>query len=1264
MHLSYHADGKEADLSCVEVLVEPYFSSKLLRLIRILSNFRLQPDMKCIIFVNRIVIARSLTFILRNLKLLSSWKCDFLVGVHSGLTSRKNTDIILQKFRSGELNLLVATKVGEEGLDIQTCCLVIRFDLPETVASFIQSRGRARMLQSVYAFLVDRDNPSELDLIELFEKDEAQMNAEISSRTSHVQITDFEEKTYKVDSTSATISSVSSISLLHHYCSKLPHDEYFNPMPQFFYYDDEDGTVCSIILPANAPIHQIASSPQPSTELAKKDACLKACQELHKVGALTDYLLPEQDEKHEELPEYLSDPDGINEEESRAELHEMLVPVALRKPWTKVENLTSFSCYYIEFCPTPADREYRKFGLFVKEPLPEEAGKMKIDLCLARGRMVKSQLIPTGVAKFDKDEIAAAEMFQKMYLRVILDRHKFIPEFVSLESDDAYDSNSSTFYLLLPLVPEKHDRISVDWTVVKRCLSSPIFKQPRINVDHETSQLGNYLHLANGHLSVDDVVGSLVYVPCKAIFFFICSVFPEKNAHSLHDDSKSHVQQYNEKFGIDLAYPDQPLLQAKQLFVMDNLLRKKRFSEEWREKMEHFIELPPEICQLKVIGFSKDIGSSLSLLPSIMTRLEGLLVAIELKDKLVASFPEGTEITADRILEAITTERCLENFSLERLEVLGDAFLKLAVGRHLFLKHDALDEGQLTTKRSNVVNNSNLFKLATRKNLQVYIRDQSFEPGLFFAVGRRCPLSCTKETEESIHSQYFINKNGANAEIRCNKCHHWLYNKTVSDVLEALVGAFIVDSGFKAASAFLNWIGIEVDFSPSQIDNICSASNAFLPISNQMDVTALEKELGYKFANKGLLIQAFVHPSFNNHSGGCYQRLEFLGDAVLDYMITAYTYTVYPNLKPGHLSDLRSACVNNTSFADVAGRWSFHKFIICDSVVLREAITKYLSKIGSPGTGDGHPEEKACPKVLGDLVESYMGAIYLDSGFNLNRLWKMMQLLLDPVISISKLQFNPLRDLTELCQSYNWKIQCCSSKKDGKYTVSVKLDEGISAPALATSTSKKAAKRMASKQLFECLKAQGYKTKSASLEEVLSNSKAMKPVLIGYDETPHCGTAKSVGIKDSESGCDEKPYRIINDISTAKPVSTPSRKSPFPRKSSEARVVQSMNNNGSGIKPNGIGGTSTATAKSRLYEMCTANCWKPPVFECFQEMGPSHLREFCFKVVLEMGERPNERFEFYGAARAKKKDAAENVAQGALWYLQHQGYIWDKKRRG
>lgn len=134
----------------MEILKEPFFSAKLLRLIEILSNFRLtklyclnhsfnayfhiahvllifgyetnifgqiliacsnfrlQKNMKCIIFVNRIVIARSLSYILQKLKLLRQWRSDFLVGVHAGLKSmsRKTMNIIVDRFRSGEVLLL------------------------------------------------------------------------------------------------------------------------------------------------------------------------------------------------------------------------------------------------------------------------------------------------------------------------------------------------------------------------------------------------------------------------------------------------------------------------------------------------------------------------------------------------------------------------------------------------------------------------------------------------------------------------------------------------------------------------------------------------------------------------------------------------------------------------------------------------------------------------------------------------------------------------------------------------------------------------------------------------------------------------------------------------------------------------------------------------------------------------------------------------------------------------------------------------------
>ena len=61
------------------------------------------------------------------------------------------------------------------------------------------------------------------------------------------------------------------------------------------------------------------------------------------------------------------------------------------------------------------------------------------------------------------------------------------------------------------------------------------------------------------------------------------------------------------------------------------------------------MELPPELCSLKIIGFSKDMGSSLSLLPSLMCRLENLLVAIELKDLMLSYFPEASQISASGV---------------------------------------------------------------------------------------------------------------------------------------------------------------------------------------------------------------------------------------------------------------------------------------------------------------------------------------------------------------------------------------------------------------------------------------------------------------------------------------------------------------------------------------------------------------------------------------------------------------------------------------
>ncbi|KAJ6698597.1 DICER-RELATED [Salix purpurea] len=1254
-------DGIASTVSQVEVLKEPFFSEKLLCLVRILSNFRLQPDMKCIVFVNRIVTARSLSHILQNLKFLTSWKCDFLVGVHSGLKSmsRKTMNVILERFRTGKLNLLIATKVGEEGLDIQTCCLVIRFDLPETVASFIQSRGRARMPQSEYAFLVDRGNQKERDLIEKFKIDEARMNIEICDRTSNETFDSIEEKIYKVHSTGASITSGLSISLLQQYCSKLPHDEYFDPKPKFFYFDDSEGTVCHLILPSNAPIHKIVGSPQSSIEVAKKDACLKAIEQLHKLGALSEFLLPQQEDTNE-LELASSVVDDCEDKDSRGELCEMLVPAVLKESWTELEKPIHLNSYYVQFCPVPEDRIYKQFGLFLKAPLPLEADKMSLELHLARGRSVMTKLVPSGLSEFSTDEITYAKNFQEMFLKAILDRSEFVHEYVPL-GKNALSKSCPTFYLLLPVIFHVSEmRVTVDWKIIRRCLFSPIFKNPANAVDMGILPSDDFLHLANGRYSIRDVENSLVYTPHQKKFYFIDSIVPEKNGNSPCKGSNNltHKDHLTTTFGIHLRYPAQSLLRAKQLFCLRNLLcNRKKEDSELQELDEHFVDLAPELCELKIIGFSKDFGSSISLLPSIMHRLENLLVAIELKCILSASFSEGDKVTAHRVLEALTTEKCQERLSLERLETLGDAFLKFAVGRHFLLLHDTLDEGELTRKRSNAVNNSNLFKLASRNNLQVFIRDQPFDPYQFFSLGRPCPRICTKESEGIIHSNCgsHVTDQAKGGDVRCSKGHHWLHKKTVSDVVEALVGAFLVDSGFKAAIAFLRWIGIKVDFDDSQVINICQASRTYAMLNPSMDLTTLENLLGHRFLYKGLLIQAFVHPSHKN-GGGCYQRLEFLGDAVLDYLITSYLFSAYPKMKPGQLTDLRSVLVNNRAFASISVDRSFHEYIICDSDALSAAIQNFVDFVRTPESERHLLEGPKCPKVLGDLVESSVGAILLDTGFDLNHIWKIMLSFLDPIKSFSNLQINPVRELKEICQSHNWDFEVPASKKGRTFSVDVKLSgKDMNISACASNSNKKEAIRMASEKIYARLKDQGLIPMTNSLEEVLRNSKKMEAKLIGYDETPIDVAPEATGFENSkiqepfDSNCSYEVRPCIKAFNARTPSPLDFTGSQSSETTGDLRCDRHMNITGK---------LDLGTARSRLHEICMANSWKPPLFECCAEEGPgvcvnmvnSCICSFTYKVVVEIEEAPDKNFECVGSPQMKKKAAAENAAEGALWH--------------
>ncbi|MCI5676270.1 MAG: ribonuclease III [Clostridia bacterium] len=161
----------------------------------------------------------------------------------------------------------------------------------------------------------------------------------------------------------------------------------------------------------------------------------------------------------------------------------------------------------------------------------------------------------------------------------------------------------------------------------------------------------------------------------------------------------------------------------------------------------------------------------------------------------------------------------------------------------------------------------------------------------------------------------------------------------------------------------------------------------------------LEERIGYTFRDPALLSLALTHSSYANEHGtghaGCNERLEFLGDSVLSFLISRYLYLHYPELPEGQLTLLR-------------------KNLVC-----QEALSGYATEIG---LGNflflGHGEEKSGrtkPKLLENTFESLLGALYLDCG-DIARVEEF--LLPFAVHKLRRINGEPLEDYKTLLQQY------------------------------------------------------------------------------------------------------------------------------------------------------------------------------------------------------------------------------------------------------
>jgi len=167
------------------------------------------------------------------------------------------------------------------------------------------------------------------------------------------------------------------------------------------------------------------------------------------------------------------------------------------------------------------------------------------------------------------------------------------------------------------------------------------------------------------------------------------------------------------------------------------------------------------------------------------------------------------------------------------------------------------------------------------------------------------------------------------------------------------------------------------------------------------NLSSLEKNINIKFNNKDLLQQALIHRSYLNENPDFYlkdnERLEFLGDAILEMVVTEHLYNNYPNPE-GELTNWRAALVNTKMLAKVASRLEINNHLL-------------LSRGENKDTG------RARQYILADALEALIGAIFLDQKYEKASEFIKKNILKElPNIIDQKLYKDPKSDFQEKSQ--------------------------------------------------------------------------------------------------------------------------------------------------------------------------------------------------------------------------------------------------------
>ncbi|KAH7134611.1 hypothetical protein B0J13DRAFT_450366 [Dactylonectria estremocensis] len=1002
---------------------------------------------RCIVFVEKRYTACLLSDLFSQPDMMiPGMACSFMVGCQSatsnfGNMSFRDQVLALQRFKRGETNCLFATPVAEEGIDIPECDLVIRFDLYNSAIQYLQSKGRARQANSRYIIFLEEGNMKQLRILHQATRDatalrrfcaalpaDRKLQDQAVDAVAAAQYEQVGQKVYEVPSTGARLTYAHSLEVLARFVSSVTPGD-ISSKPEYIVTTFGSRFIADVILPDSSPIKSISGFPQQSKVLARSSAAFEMCVSLIKKTYIDGHFQPIFAKK---LPAMRNARLAVSSNK-KADYNMILKP----KIWSEVGTVTP-ELYVTALAldnPDALGRQSRPMLLLSRQRIPQLPN---VPLFLGNGQSSLAKLVaceqPVALTAEDVERLAnfTLKVFEDVFSK-------------------EYDAQAQDIpYFLAPCVEDhvevlKAGQAQIDWPVVKTVQenekldwenASEEFFHDKFVTDPNSGSRKLVIHGINKSLRPSDPTPENV-PENKCRGYRLVEQNIKEYSNSLWLKSRQKAQWRD----------DQPVVNAELLSLRRNLLDEFQVDEDANNNC--FIILEP----LRVSPLPIDFVFMAMTFPAIIHRIDSALITLDACSSLdlvitpslaLEALTKDSDNTGDHDEEQINFQAGMGN-NYERLEFLGDSFLKMATTVSLFTLIPSSNEFEYHVERMLLVCNQNLFNHAVDRKLQEFVRSKSLD-------------------RRTWHPDLKLKKGKApKTELR-----HNLADKSIADVCEALIGAAYIstkgnfDMAVKAVTQMVRSKNHKMQaFGDYYKDfEVPPWQSGPSTAAQRMAVQQVADNCGYTFSSAPLLRSAFIHPSYPYETIPNYQRLEFLGDALLDMAIVDYLFTQYPAADPQWLTEHKMAMASNQFLGCLCVQLKLHKHLLVTTASLSGQISGYVaeleqaeedaqieaSKEGTAMRRNFWLSASQPPKALPDIVEAFVGAMFVDSQYNYGVVVDFFQRFIQPYFEDMALYdtFANKHPVTFLARKMQTELFCtqwriCTSN------VPCAIDEGVRA---------------------------------------------------------------------------------------------------------------------------------------------------------------------------------------------------------------------------